>query len=133
MKKKIQVHVADDHEILIEGIIAVINTDKDIEIKGYSLTGKEVIDWFDVEKNKADVLILDITMPVLDGLECTRQIRQSDRIQPFIVAMTANALEEDKEMCFSVGMDDFISKPIDWSKLEQLLIKFHQLKPLKSS
>ena len=46
MKEKIYVHVADDHKILIEGIIAVINTDKEIEIKGYSLTGQEVIDWF---------------------------------------------------------------------------------------
>jgi len=69
MKKKIYVHVADDHKILIEGIIAIINTDKDIAIRGYSLTGKEVIDWFDKKENKADVLILDITMPFLDGFE----------------------------------------------------------------
>jgi two-component system invasion response regulator UvrY len=55
MNNKIYVHIADDHKILIEGIIAVINTDKEIEIKGYSLTGKEVIDWFDEKKNKADV------------------------------------------------------------------------------
>ena len=58
MKEKIHVHVADDHKILIEGIIAVINTDKDIEVEGYSLTGKEVIDW--AQSNTADILILDI-------------------------------------------------------------------------
>ena len=67
MKEKIQVHVADDHKILIEGIIAVINTDDDIEIEGYSLTGKEVIDW--AEKHRADILILDINMPHYDGIE----------------------------------------------------------------
>ena len=42
MGKKIKVHVADDHKILIEGIIAVINTEEDIFVEGYSLTGKEV-------------------------------------------------------------------------------------------
>ena len=69
MKEKIYVHVADDHKILIEGIIAVINTDEDIEIRDYSLTGKEVVDWIEKKGNKADVLVLDITMPILDGIE----------------------------------------------------------------
>ena len=69
MKEKIHVHVADDHKILIEGIIAVINTDKDIKIKGYSLTGQEVIDWFSKKRNTADVLILDISMPIIDGFQ----------------------------------------------------------------
>ena len=55
MKEKIHVHVADDNKILIEGIIAVINTDKDIKIEGYSLTGQEVIDWFSKKRNTADV------------------------------------------------------------------------------
>ena len=52
MKQKIYVHVADDHKILIEGIIAVINTNKNIEISGYSLTGQKVIDWFRIMKIK---------------------------------------------------------------------------------
>ena len=45
MKNTIKVHIADDHKILIEGIIAVINTDNCIDVEGYSLTGKQVIDW----------------------------------------------------------------------------------------
>ena len=67
MKNKIKVHIADDHKILIEGIIAVINTDDDIEVEGYSLTGKQVIEWID--SNSADILILDINMPEYDGIE----------------------------------------------------------------
>ena len=67
MKEKIQVHIADDHKILIEGIVAVINTEDDIEIEGYSLNGKEVIDW--AENHSADILILDINMPIYDGIE----------------------------------------------------------------
>jgi DNA-binding NarL/FixJ family response regulator len=76
MKEKIQVHIADDHEILIEGIIAVIKTDEGIAVNGYSLTGKQVIDWFDNENNKADVLILDITMPDLDGFEVLKHFKK---------------------------------------------------------
>ena len=45
MKEKIKVHLADDHKILIEGIIAVINTEENILVEGYSLTGKEVTEW----------------------------------------------------------------------------------------
>ena len=45
MKNIIRVHIADDHKILIEGIIAVINTDESIEVEGHSLTGKQVIEW----------------------------------------------------------------------------------------
>ena len=62
MGKKIKVHVADDHKILIEGIIAVINTEEDIFVEGYSLTGKEVTEW--ALNNTADILILDINMPL---------------------------------------------------------------------
>lgn len=58
MGKKIQVHIADDHKILIEGIYAVIKSSKEIEIEGYSLNGREVIEWS--KKNTADVLVLDI-------------------------------------------------------------------------
>ena len=77
MKEKIYVHVADDHKIVIDGIIAVLNTDKDIEIRDFSLTGKQVTDWFDNEENKADVLILDITMPILDGIGVLKYFKKN--------------------------------------------------------
>lgn len=109
MKKKIQVHVADDHKILIEGIIAIINTDKDIEIKGYSLTGKEVIDWFDVKKNKADVLILDITMPVLDGFEVLKHFKKNKINQKVIVLSSYDDIKIVQEV-LSLGCKGYISK-----------------------
>ena len=65
MKEKIKVHLADDHKILIEGIIAVINTEENILVEGYSLTGKEVTEW--AQNSTADILILDI--PVDDYTE----------------------------------------------------------------
>ncbi len=109
MKEKIQVHVADDHKILIEGIIAVINTDKDIEIKGYSLTGKEVIDWFDVDDNKADVLILDITMPVLDGFEVLKHFKKNKIDQKVIVLSSYDDIKIVQEV-LNLGCRGYISK-----------------------
>lgn len=109
MKKKIYVHVADDHKILIEGIIAVINTDKDIEIKDYSLTGQEVVDWFDKKGNKADVLVLDITMPILDGFEVLRHFNTKQINQKVIILSSYDDVKIVQEM-LSLGCKGYITK-----------------------
>ena len=109
MKEKIQVHVADDHKILIEGIVAVINTSKDIEIKGYSLTGKEVIDWFETEGNVADVLILDITMPVFDGFEVLKHFKKKKINQKVIVLSSYDDVRIVQEV-LSLGCKGYLSK-----------------------
>ena len=77
MRNKIYVHVADDHKIVIDGIIAVLNTDKEIELNGYSLNGKDLIEWVENSKNKADVLVLDITMPGLDGIGVLKYFKKN--------------------------------------------------------
>ena len=109
MKEKIYVHVADDHKILIEGIIAVINTDKEIEIKGYSLTGQEVIDWFSKKENTADVLILDITMPVLDGFDVLRYFKKKKFDQKVIILSSYDDLKIVQEV-LNLGCKGYISK-----------------------
>ena len=109
MKGKIYVHVADDHKILIEGIIAVINTDKDIEISGYSLSGKEVIDWFNIKENKADVLILDITMPIVDGFEVLRYFKKNKIDQKVIILSSYDDVKIVQEV-LSLGCKGYISK-----------------------
>jgi DNA-binding NarL/FixJ family response regulator len=109
MKKKIYVHVADDHKILIEGIVAVINTDKDIEIRDYSLTGKEVTDWFDKKGNMADVLILDITMPILDGFEVLRHFNKKGISQKVIILSSYDDIKIVQEM-LSLGCKGYITK-----------------------
>lgn len=65
-----------------------------------------------------DVILMDIQMPGMDGLEATVNIRKTPGWQPFIIAMTANAMPEDKEICLQSGMDDYIAKPM---KLDELI------------
>jgi len=107
MKRKIQVHVADDHKILIEGIIAVINTDKEIEIEGYSLTGKEVIDWS--SSNIADILILDINMPHYDGIEVLKLFKLNDINIKVIILSSYDDVKLVQEM-INLGASGFLSK-----------------------
>jgi CheY-like chemotaxis protein len=67
-----------------------------------------------IERQKYDVVLMDVQMPEMDGLEASRQIcaRWPRGERPRIVAMTANAMQGDKERCFEAGMDDYVSKPV---------------------
>jgi len=83
--------------------------------------GREAVEA--VQKNMYDLVLMDAQMPEMDGFEATRHIRDNvsqDR-QPRIVAMTAGVMKEDREKCYSVGMDDYISKPIAVENLVEIL------------
>ncbi len=70
-----------------------------------------------------DLILMDMAMPVMDGLEATRRIRAEAGVNQTtpIIAMTANAFEDDKQACFDAGMDDFLSKPLEIDKLRRTL------------
>ncbi|MEY2631473.1 MAG: hypothetical protein RIR00_127, partial [Pseudomonadota bacterium] len=82
--------------------------------------GAEAVDLF--EKERFDAILMDVQMPVMDGMEATEAIRaremrrswvMSDGFRPiYIIAMTANAMAGDKERCLDIGMDDYVSKPV---------------------
>jgi signal transduction histidine kinase/CheY-like chemotaxis protein len=83
-----------------------------------------------VERQTYDVILMDVQMPEMDGLEASRRItakwQPGDR--PRIVAMTANAMQGDREMCIAAGMDDYITKPI---RVDQLVDALNHVSPRK--
>ena len=77
-----------------------------------------------LERQSYDLILMDIMMPELDGLEATKVIRQRWPADgPRIIAVTAYALEYSKTMCFDAGMDDYISKPFQIEKLAEMVRK----------
>ena len=76
-----------------------------------------------LEAHPYDLVLMDLQMPEMDGLEATRQIRQRlprDR-QPKIIALTANAMQGDRDICLAAGMDDYISKPVKMNEISAVI------------
>ncbi|MFX1263624.1 MAG: response regulator, partial [Promethearchaeota archaeon] len=84
-----------------------------------------------LERQPYDVVLMDVQMPEMDGLEATRQICERWPIgeRPRIIAMTANAMQGDREICLAAGMNDYVSKPI---RVEELVQALARCKPLAS-
>ena len=110
-----------------------------LETKGASCTicsnGQEIVDAFaSVKPGEYDMILMDVQMPVMDGLEATRRIRNGEnplgRTIP-ILAMTANAFLEDMQKSKEAGMDEHLSKPVDISALEQTVKRFRVTPPPK--
>ncbi|MFN6560692.1 MAG: PAS domain S-box protein [Nostoc sp. ChiSLP01] len=78
-----------------------------------------------LEKQPYDVVLMDVHMPEMDGLETTRRIYQQWEVgfRPYIIAITANAMRGDREACLAAGMNDYISKPVHIEELAQALSK----------
>ncbi|HEV7462983.1 MAG TPA: response regulator, partial [Methyloceanibacter sp.] len=78
-----------------------------------------------IRDNDYDVVLMDMQMPVMDGIEATRIIRSERRFKSLpIIAMTANAMESDRDLCLEAGMDDHIAKPIDPDQLFGVLLRW---------
>lgn len=106
MNYKIKVHIADDHKILIDGVIALLNTEDDIEVEGYSLTGRQVINW---SNNTADVLVLDINMPEMDGIEVLKTFRKRNTQIKTIILSSLSDPKLVQEM-IALGANGFVDK-----------------------
>lgn len=74
--------------------------------------------------NPYDLILMDCQMPVMDGFEACRQIRQLSHPQPVIIAVTANALVGERERCLKAGMDDYLSKPFQAEQLVAVVRKW---------
>ncbi len=90
-----------------------------------------------VQKEQYDVVLMDVHMPEMDGLEATRQIRRERKRgrRPYIIALTAAALPEDEEKCMEAGMDDFITKPVRTPDLNTVLERYRLIteKPVSTA
>ena len=77
-------------------------------------------------KQRFDLIFMDMQMPELDGMETTKLIRKSSgpNAKAPIIALTANAMPEDKKRCFDAGMDDYLTKPVDFERLQQCIKKW---------
>ena len=87
--------------------------------------GKEALAAF--QSQSFDLILMDVQMPVMDGLEATMAIRTAEKISGQhvpIVAMTAHAMKGDREHCIQAGMDDYLTKPLDLSALRAIVRKW---------
>lgn len=111
--------IVDDNNInqkLMNNILTKLGYKPDV-----AGTGLEA---FNIAKtNKHDFIFMDVSMPEMDGFEATKSIRHSKQVtnQPIIVAMTAHAMQGDKERCMEAGMDDYISKPVRFEDVIRVL------------
>jgi len=90
--------------------------------------GLEAIEKF--SENKFDLILMDVMMPLMDGLQATIKIREIESTYTLtnrtpIIALTGNAMDDDRENCFSAGMDEFMTKPFN---IEILMSKYNELK-----
>jgi CheY-like chemotaxis protein len=80
-----------------------------------------------LEEGTFDLVLMDIQMPEMDGMEVTAKIREKENLtgghQP-VVALTAHAMKGDQELCLAAGMDDYLTKPIRPQELDKLLNKY---------
>ncbi|MEM7588360.1 MAG: response regulator, partial [Acidobacteriota bacterium] len=90
--------------------------------------GSEVIDALSLRSY--DLILMDVQMPEVDGLEATRRIRSSNHLsQPYIIAVTANATVQDRQRCMAIGMDDYIRKPFRLEDLRDSLNRYLGVQP----
>ena len=84
-----------------------------------------------VEKRFYDLILMDMQMPEMDGVTATKIIHQSNQPQPRIIAVTANALEEDRQLCFDAGMNDFVTKPLLIQEINRIIAEYSETKSKK--
>ena len=108
--EKIKIAIADDNRELVELMTEFLESQPNMEVVGVAYDGRECIGI--LEQTEADILLLDIIMPVLDGYETTRRLRADPRFADLpVIAMTADAMSGDKQRALASGMNDYVAKP----------------------
>jgi len=117
--KNLKILLVEDNKINQEIVVTLLE-DSDIVID-IANNGKEATDIFN--KNRYDLILMDIHMPIMDGYEATRIIREKDKNIP-IIGLSANVMKSDIEKSKDAGMDDYLNKPIDVNNLYKTILKY---------
>jgi signal transduction histidine kinase/DNA-binding response OmpR family regulator len=117
--------IAEDNTInqkLIVRVLKSLGQDADV-----ATNGKEALQA--IQRKKYDIVLMDIQMPEMDGIEATHHIRKeiTNENQPIIIAMTAHALQGDREKCLEAGMNDYMTKPILIDEVKRMLQKWYKI------
>ncbi|MBZ0275559.1 MAG: response regulator [Anaerolineae bacterium] len=109
-----------DNRMLVKRILMASDFDFEVLEADNAFTGIEL-----ARKNQPDIILMDMSMPEMDGLEATSRIRNIPELKnTIIVALTANAMEKDEQRALKAGCDGYIRKPIDVDKLPDEIINY---------
>lgn len=107
MTEKIRIHLADDHQVLIDGMRTLLNTVNDFEFVGFSLNGSTLFE--EIIANKTDVLVLDISMPQKDGIEVLKEFKEKGFPCKVIILSSYDELKLIKEV-MKLGASGYLTK-----------------------
>ena len=114
----VRVLIVDDERLARQRVRRLVQSEADVEVVGEAASGHEAVAL--IRELRPDLVCLDVQMPGLDGLETTRILRARGVTSP-VVALTANALAGDREMCLAAGMTDYLPKPLDLAELRAVV------------
>ena len=113
-----KVALVDDQALVRAGFSALLDAEDDIEVVGEAADGDEALRL--LRRTRPDVVLMDVRMPVLDGLDATRRLRKAGCAVP-ILALTADVVAEQVDECLAAGCSAFVPKPADFDHLLQAI------------
>jgi CheY-like chemotaxis protein/HPt (histidine-containing phosphotransfer) domain-containing protein len=119
--KVLMVEDNDTNRLILEQILATLGCRVSSAVNGEEACAMVAAEAF-------DLVLMDVQMPIMDGLEATRQIRLREQnrglSRQLVIALTANALNGDREMCLQAGMDDYVSKPVTIERIRTAMLRW---------
>ena len=121
MNDKIRIFLADDHQVLIDGMFAVLKTNPLIEVVGHSLNGDQLIE--KVCHYKADILVMDINMPVMNGWDFLNQYLKEFKLRKDRIIVLSSSIDfQDRQKAKEFScVEGFIEKPLSPEKIKNIL------------
>lgn len=117
----IRILLVDDEQLVRSGLKLILEAESDLEVVGEAGDGREGVEL--TRRLDPDVVLMDIQMPELDGLAATQRLRAElpEARQPWVIAMTANAMEGEREVALAAGMNEVVTKPVRIERLAEAL------------